>query len=70
MERDAHSRASVYCDNDRQRERHIGVVIWLDEVIAGFFRDGYIAQAHQALGINQPPAEPEGGTPWMESDGL
>lgn len=69
-ERDAHSRASVYSNDEKTRLQHVGVVKWLDETIAGFFEESYVSQAHEALGMNQPPPDPTGGSAWMEDDGL
>ena len=70
MERDAHSRASVYSNDSTSRDRHAGIVMWLDEALSGFLEQSYVGQAQQALGINQPLPPVEGANPWMEEDGL
>jgi len=69
-EQAAHSRASVYSDTDQARHEHNGIVKWLDEVLAGILEENYLGQVEDELGSFKPSQPDEGGTPWMEGDGL
>jgi hypothetical protein len=70
-EQAAHSRASVYSRSETERHEHNGIVKWIDEVMAGILEENYRGQAEEELGSGKPkPEDDEGGTPWMESDGM
>jgi len=75
-ERQAHLQGSVYSNDPVARERHNGVVMWLDEVLQGRLKQHYTAQAEQrAEQIKQANgkekvSESGGGTDWMAPDGL
>ena len=72
-ERDAQALVSVYSDNDRERHERNGVVKWLDAVLAGILEENYKGQAEAGLGLDKPiptPGMVEGGSQYMESDGL
>jgi len=72
-EQAAHSRASVYSDNEVARHEHNGIVKWLDEVQAGILEGNYTGQAEELLGSSKPEkpdADSGSGTEWMETDGL
>jgi len=45
-------------------------VKWLDEVLAGILEENYLGQVEDELGSFKPSQPDEGGTPWMEGDGL
>lgn len=60
-ERDALSRASVYCNDPDTRNEMCGVVKWLDQVLGGMLQARYEAQARAKLGIQEP--EPPMGAP-------
>jgi hypothetical protein len=64
----AHSRASVYSDDERKRHEHNGIVKWIDAVLAGDLEARYVAQAEAELGVASETS-PE-GDPWMAPDGL
>jgi hypothetical protein len=75
-ERQAHLQGSVYSNDQTVRERHNGVVMWLDEVLQGRLKQHYTAQAEQRVQqIKQANGKdkvtkPDGGTDWMAPDGL
>jgi hypothetical protein len=70
-ERQAQLQAAVYSNDATHRERHTGVVMWLDSVLAGRFEENYTAQAKEELrGPRKPAPEQDEGTPWMANDGL
>lgn len=72
-ERDAQALVSVYCNDDRERHERNGIVKWLDSVLAGVLEENYKGQAEAGLGLSKPTQATEGvegGSQYMESDGL
>lgn len=69
-ESEAHSRASVYSNNEQERLEHNGVVKWLDAVVNMERLEGYREQAEEKLGLTEPEPGLNGGTPYMAPDAM
>lgn len=71
-EQEAHLRAAAFSNDPEQRAQHRGVFRWLNEWLEGSTLARYAEQAREKLGIHEEgrPGEPEGGSAYMESDGL
>ena len=63
-----HLRAAAFCEDRDERNQHIGLVRWLDEVLSGSMMARYTFQAKERLGISGAPEEPSDGSPYMQSD--
>jgi len=61
---------AAFSNDGSDRDQHRGVYRWLQEFITGTLLDRYAEQAQQKLGIEVPLGAPEGGSDYMQSDGL
>lgn len=66
----SHLQAAALCNEEPIRLQHKGVVLWLQEFLAGITLARYAEQAHQKLALDEPEGVPEGGSDYMSSDGL
>ena len=65
-----HLQEAALCSDESKRLEHRGVVLWLREFMSGITLARYAEQAQQKLGLVEEPGLPQGGSDYMESDGL
>ena len=72
-ERDHHLRLAAFSESSEKRLMACGVVKWLEDWISGGLLERRSAEAMETLGVageTGAPSYDDGGSPYMEGDGL